>query len=66
MDWSDNPLDLNALGDEIDTSKQLQAPFVRGRAVDGMDFKADECRMVVLTTLPRAINARRVHICLSA
>src|SRR5439155_16378546 len=29
--------------------------FVAGR-FDGMDFKADECRLVVLATLPRAIN----------
>src|SRR5439155_15044717 len=35
--------------------------FVAGR-FDGMDFKADECRLVVVTTLPRAINLQEEFI----
>jgi hypothetical protein len=48
---------LTSLGSEIDEFKQAPAGhlFVAGR-FDGMDFKADECRLVVLATLPRAIN----------
>jgi hypothetical protein len=48
---------LTPLGDEIDAFKASPSGhlFVAGR-FDGMDFKADECRLVVLTTLPRAIN----------
>jgi hypothetical protein len=50
---------LTSLGDEIDQFKQAQKGhlFVAGR-FDGMDFKANECRLVILTTLPRAINAQ--------
>src|SRR6266487_3228893 len=54
---------LSPLGDEIDTFKQ--APhghlFVAGR-FDGMDFHADECRIVVLTQLPRATNLQEEFI----
>ena len=48
---------LTSLGNEIDDFKRAPAGhlFVAGR-FDGMDFKADECRLVVLTTLPRATN----------
>lgn len=48
---------LTSLGNEIDEFKSAQAGhlFVGGR-FDGMDFKANECRLVVLATLPRAIN----------
>lgn len=48
---------LSSLGDEIDEFKASRTGhlFVGGR-FDGMDFKADECRLVVLATLPRAIN----------
>jgi len=48
---------LTSLGSEIDDFKRAPAGhlFVAGR-FDGMDFKADECRLVVLATLPRAIN----------
>lgn len=48
---------LSNLGDEIDAFKVSRTGhlFVAGR-FDGMDFKADECRLVVLATLPRAIN----------
>src|SRR5690606_17655184 len=35
--------------------------FVAGR-FDGMDFKDDECRIVVITTLPRAINLQEEFI----
>ena len=48
---------LSSLGDEIDEFKAARQGhlFVGGR-FDGMDFKADECRLVILATLPRAIN----------
>jgi hypothetical protein len=48
---------LTSLGSEIDDFKAAPTGhlFVAGR-FDGMDFKADECRLVVLATLPRAIN----------
>jgi RAD3-like DEAD/DEAH box helicase/type III restriction/modification enzyme restriction subunit len=48
---------LTSLGNEMDQFKAAPAGhlFVAGR-FDGMDFKADECRLVVLATLPRAIN----------
>lgn len=48
---------LSALGDEIDHFCQAPAGhlFVAGR-FDGMDFSGDLCRIVVLSTVPRAIN----------
>lgn len=48
---------LSSLGDELDRFKSANAGhlFVAGR-FDGMDFNADECRLVVLATQPRAIN----------
>lgn len=54
---------LTPLGDEIDQFKTSPNGhlFVAGR-FDGMDFKADECRLVVLTTLPRAINVQEEFI----
>jgi hypothetical protein len=54
---------LTSLGDEIDKFKASATGhlFVGGR-FDGMDFKAGECRLVVLTTLPRAINAQEEFI----
>lgn len=54
---------LTPLGDEIDLFKASPNGhlFVAGR-FDGMDFQADECRLVVLTTLPRAINAQEEFI----
>jgi hypothetical protein len=54
---------LTALGDEIDQFKASGKGhlFVGGR-FDGMDFRGDECRLVVLTTLPRAINAQEEFI----
>jgi hypothetical protein len=50
---------LSSLGDEIDHFKRARRGhlFVAGR-FDGMDFKADECRLVVLATLPKAINTQ--------
>jgi hypothetical protein len=54
---------LTSLGDEIDKFKASPSGhlFVGGR-FDGMDFKAGECRLVVLTTLPRAINSQEEFI----
>ena len=54
---------LTPLGDEIDEFRQASAGhlFVAGR-FDGMDFKDDECRIVVLITLPRAINLQEEFI----
>jgi hypothetical protein len=54
---------LTALGDEIDQFKVADKGhlFVGGR-FDGMDFRGDECRLVVLTTLPRAINVQEEFI----
>lgn len=54
---------LTPLGDEIDKFKTSRTGhlFVAGR-FDGMDFQADECRLIVLTTLPRAINAQEEFI----
>lgn len=48
---------LKPLGDEIDQFRKAPVGhlFVAGR-FDGMDFRGDECRIVVLTTVPRAIN----------
>lgn len=48
---------LTSLGDEIEQFKTAPKGhlFVGGR-FDGMDFKASECRLVVLATIPRAIN----------
>jgi Helicase C-terminal domain/Type III restriction enzyme, res subunit len=50
---------LTSLGSEIDEFKRAPVGhlFVGGR-FDGMDFKADECRLVVLATLPKAINTQ--------
>ena len=48
---------LSNLGDEIEQFKSATGGhlFVGGR-FDGMDFSADQCRLVVLATQPRAIN----------
>src|SRR5271155_5084459 len=55
---------LTALGAEIDHFKASPRGhlFVGGR-FDGMDFSADECRLVVVTTIPRAINSQEEFIC---
>ena len=48
---------LSNLGDEIEQFKSAPSGhlFVGGR-FDGMDFSAEQCRLVVVATLPRAIN----------
>ncbi|NQW18413.1 MAG: DEAD/DEAH box helicase family protein [Chloroflexi bacterium] len=50
---------LTSHGDEIDSFRRSAAGhlFVGGR-FDGMDFDADECRFVVVPSLPRAINTQ--------
>jgi hypothetical protein len=55
---------LSSLGDEIDQFKRADKGhlFVGGR-FDGMDFRGDECRLVVLLTLPRAINIQEEFLC---
>ena len=54
---------LKPLGEEIDEFKKAPQGhlFVAGR-FDGMDFRADECRIVVLTTLPRATDQQEAFI----
>ncbi len=54
---------LTPLGEEIDEFKKAPCGhlFVAGR-FDGMDFRADECRVVVVTTLPRATNLQEAFI----
>ena len=54
---------LTPEGDEVQDFKQSATGhlFVGGR-FDGMDFNGDECRMVILTTLPRAINTQEEFI----
>lgn len=54
---------LTSLGDEVDQFRRAASGhlFVAGR-FDGMDFKDDECRIVVITTLPRAINLQEEFI----
>ena len=54
---------LTPEGDEIEDFKRSETGhlFVGGR-FDGMDFNGDECRMVILTTLPRAINTQEEFI----
>ncbi len=54
---------LTALGDEIDQFRRAPAGhlFVAGR-FDGMDFSGSECRIVVLGTLPRAVNLQEEFI----
>lgn len=48
---------LTPMGDEVDDFKSAATGhlFVAGR-FDGMDFKDAECRLVVITKVPRAIN----------
>lgn len=55
---------LTSLGNEIEQFKTSPKGhlFVGGR-FDGMDFEGDECRLVVLTTLPRAINVQEEFLC---
>lgn len=55
---------LSSLGNEIDQFKRAENGhlFVAGR-FDGMDFQGDECRLVVLTTLPKSINIQEEFVC---
>lgn len=55
---------LGRMGDEIEPFKRSPAGhlFVAAR-FDGMDFKEDECRLVILATLPRAINLQEDFLC---
>lgn len=55
---------LTNLGDEIDRFKEVEKGhlFIAGR-FDGMDFRGSECRLVILTTLPRAINLQEEFFC---
>src|ERR1035438_2177321 len=50
---------LSSRGEEIEQFKSASAGhlFVAGR-FDGMDFSADQCRLIVLATQPRAINSQ--------
>ncbi len=50
---------LSTLGEELDAFRNAAAGhlFVGGR-FDGMDFHGDECRLVVLAALPKAINVQ--------
>ncbi|WP_244923703.1 helicase C-terminal domain-containing protein, partial [Enhygromyxa salina] len=54
---------MTSFGDEVDQFRRASSGhlFVAGR-FDGMDFKDDECRIVVITTLPRAINLQEEFI----
>jgi RAD3-like DEAD/DEAH box helicase len=54
---------LTSLGGEVDDFKRAPQGhlFVGGR-FDGMDFSADECRLVVVKTLPRAVNIQEEFI----
>jgi hypothetical protein len=61
--FSHNTWLLTPQGDEIDKFKRSPDGhlFVAGR-FDGMDFNADECRIVILPNLPRAINSQESFI----
>lgn len=54
---------LTPLGDEIDQFRRARNGhlFVAGR-YDGMDFSGDECRIIILPTLPRAINLQEEFV----
>ena len=54
---------LTSEGDEIEEFSQASAGhlFVAGR-FDGMDFSGDECRLVILTSLPRSVNIQEEFI----
>jgi Rad3-related DNA helicase len=55
--------ELGSLGDEIERFRTAPAGhlFVAGR-FDGMDFAGEECRLVVLATIPRAVNDQEQFI----
>lgn len=54
---------LSSEGPELEQFKQAPAGhlFAAGR-FDGMDFSANECRLVVLASQPRAINAQEEFV----
>ena len=54
---------LTPEGDEIDDFKSsaIGHLFVAGR-FDGMDFIGDECRLVILTTLPKTVNIQEEFV----
>jgi hypothetical protein len=63
-DLADGPVWLlSSMGDEIELfqSAAIGHLFVGGR-FDGMDFAGDQCRLVVLATLPRAVNDQEQFI----
>ena len=54
---------LTSLGGEIDDFKRApQGHLIVGGRFDGMDFSAEECRLVVVKTLPRAVNMQEEFI----
>jgi hypothetical protein len=54
---------LTSLGGEVDEFKRAaQGHLIVGGRFDGMDFNADECRLVVVKTLPRAVNIQEEFI----
>ncbi|MCY3820114.1 MAG: hypothetical protein OXH52_12245 [Gammaproteobacteria bacterium] len=54
---------LTSLGGEIDAFKRAaQGHLIVGGRFDGMDFSAEECRLVVMKTLPRAVNIQEEFI----
>ena len=54
---------LTSLGGEIDDFKRApQGHLIVGGRFDGMDFSAEECRLVVVKTLPRAVNIQEEFI----
>ena len=54
---------LTSLGGEVDEFKRAaQGHLIVGGRFDGMDFSADECRLVVVKTLPRAVNIQEEFI----
>jgi hypothetical protein len=55
--------ELGTMGDEMERFRTAPAGhlFVAGR-FDGMDFAGEECRLVVLATLPRAVNDQEQFI----
>ena len=54
---------LTSLGAEIDDFRRAaQGHLIVGGRFDGMDFNAGECRLVVMKTLPRAVNTQEEFI----
>ena len=54
---------LTSLGGEIEDFKHAaQGHLIVGGRFDGMDFNAEECRLVVVKTLPKAVNIQEEFI----